>query len=521
MPTPMETLRKLEERPSLQLILGLGGAVVVLFLAAIIGAIAVGDDDGDSVTAASGDGAGEESSDTTILSDTTIPLEGDPAATAPGAGGTATTRRPGAAPTKTVGGSGITRDDLVSEQGATRIGVTATHIRWGLHAPETFDGAPLNLAEDPLKGVGIYLKVLNDSGGVHGRKIDYKFADDRYTVEGGQTAGKKLVNDDKVFFLGGTLGVDQIYQVAKIAREAKPFPAPYMAAGGSEESFEDIGMFQIAASYDTHLIKLAQYLGKLKNEQGSPYFGKTRVGVSRLDSPYIQPAVEKVFKKALEDNGLELVKVVTVDKPTVQRTYASQILDLKGANVQIFVPAQDPITTSREVAECRAQACTWIYSISNFAHESDVALTLMQGSWSSAPAGPVYALAGGCYYTSTSANCGALKAARDEWIKANGESDFNKDGQGGVAGYQIVRFWLKALRDIGPDPTREKLTAALASYEGYNDLVSGPITHKGSANTSHGAELMVKYRATSRPGPSESNNAFTWEQISDGFVSSF
>jgi hypothetical protein len=193
---------------------------------------------------------------------------------------------------------------------------------------------------------------------------------------------------------------------------------------------------------------------------------------------------------------------------------------MKSAGVQIFVPAQDPITTGRQVAECRTQNCTWLYASSNFAHESDVALTLTQGDWS-LPGRQAYALAGGCYYTSTSANCGALGAARDQWIKANGQNDFNKDGQGGVAGYQVVHFWLKALRDIGPDPTREKLMAALANYEGYNDLVGGPITHKGSANTAHGAELMVKYRATARPGPAGSNNAFTWEQISDGFVSSF
>jgi ABC-type branched-subunit amino acid transport system substrate-binding protein len=514
----MERLRNLETKPTLQLVMGLGGAIVLLVLIGIIGAITVGDDGGTNVEAATG-ASNDDDASSSLLPEEDPGAAGETTTTA-AAATTKTTAKAGAAPKTVVGGSGIARNDAVSTQGATRVGVTSTEIRWGLHAPETFDGAPLNLAEDPLKGVGIYLKVLNDSGGVHGRKIVQKFADDRYTVEGGQTAGKKLINDDKVFFLSGALGVDQIAQVAKLAREAKPFAVPYMAGGGSEEPFKDIGMFQIAGSYDTHLIKLAQYLGKLTKESGSPYFGKTKVGVSRLDSPYIQPSVEKVFKDALAQNGLQLVKTVTVDKPTVQKTYATQILDLKGAGVQIFVPAQDPITTSRQVAECRAQACNWVYASSDFAHESDVALTLMQGSWGSAPAGPVYALAGGCYYLSTAANCGALPAARNEWVKAAGQADFNKDGQGGVAGYQIVHFWLKALRDIGPDPTREKLMGALSSYQGYNDLVGGPITHKGSANTAHGAEAFVKYRATNKPGPDVATQ-FTWEQISDGFVTSF
>ena len=176
--------------------------------------------------------------------------------------------------------------------------------------------------------------------------------------------------------------------------------------------------------------------------------------------------------------------------------------------------------------ECKAQGtCPWEYAISNFAHESDVALTLFQGEWSGKGTTPtshtVYGLAGGCYYTSASGNCGALKNARDLWVKANGESDYSKDGQGGIAGYQVVHFWLKALQDIGPDPTREKLLGAVASYQGYTDVVSDAITHKGSPNLAHGGQNFVKYRSTNKAGPSGSNNAFTWEQISNGFVSSF
>ena len=512
----LERLRTLQARPTLQLVMVLGAAIAVVTMAAIIGLFVVSDD---STKLDAAKGASNDDDPSAILVPDEDPgAAGETTTTAAGQATTKTTAK--AAAPKTVGGSGAAKNDAVSTQGATRIGVTATEIRWGLHAPETFDGAPLNLAEDPLKGVGIYLKVLNDNGGVNGRKVVQKFADDRYTVEGGHNAGLKLINDDKVFFVSGTLGVDQIAEVAKIARDAKPFAVPYIAGGGSEEPFKNIGMFQQASSYDTHLIKLAQWLGTMSKTAGNPYTGKTRVGVSRLDSPYIQPAVEKVFKDALAQNGLQLVKVVTVDKPTVQKTYATQILDLKGANVQIFVPAQDPITTGRETAECRAQACSWVYAASDFAHESDVALTLMQGSWGSAPAGPVYALAGGCYYLSTKPDCGALATARDQWIKANGAADFNKDGQGGVAGYQVVHFWLKALKDIGPDPTREKLMGALSAYSGYNDLVTAPITHAGSPNKAHGADAFVKYRATNKAGP-DAATQFTWEQISDGFVSSF
>ena len=41
--------------------------------------------------------------------------------------------------------------------------------------------------------------------------------------------------------------------------------------------------------------------------------------------------------KVLEQHGLQLVKVVTVKKPTDQTSYQSEIQQLKGANVEIVV----------------------------------------------------------------------------------------------------------------------------------------------------------------------------------------
>ncbi len=516
--------RRMQERPSLQMVLGLGAATVVLFLAAIVGAIAVGNGDTKVETSASGgvdqaggtatesgiEGSGEPVVDP-VTGETVLPGPTGTIATGSGSGtgsGTATTR---------AGTAGTAKPQTSA---GDRTGITPQAFRWALHAPVTFDGAPLNLAEDPIEGVKVYAGYLNEHGGVNGRKVELQIFDDRYTVEGGKAAANAAVNDYKPFFVSGTLGVDQIYQVSA---EAKKRGAPYIAGGGSESVFKSIGMFQVAGSYDTHLIKLAEYLGKESKKPAgqSLYSGLKKIGVSALDSPYISPSLES-FKKALEANGLTLVKIVRVQKPTEQTSYGTQIQELKEAGTEIFVPAQDPITTSRQVQECVGQRCTWKYSSSNFAHESDTALTLMGGQWTG-----VRALAGGCYYTNPNAGdpakCGQLKAAHEQWVQYNtgrdpdgdgnqGEADWNKDGQGGTAGYQLVHIWLKAMKDIGTDPTREKFKAALLTYDNYADLVSGPITYKGSSNLSHGYTLMV---------PLEAGSDNKWKQLTPGFVDRF
>ncbi|MBW3537806.1 MAG: ABC transporter substrate-binding protein [Actinobacteria bacterium] len=516
MATPIDALRRMQTQPTLPVILGVGAATLSLLLASVVGAVYVSGEGGDQevATARADDDLNEFGFDkdtTEALPEGSVP-QADGTFVAPDgsirtADGTVVAPPGSAKPS----GPGTTaaKPGAAKPSPGDRTGVTDTMIKWGLHAPKTFDGAPLNLAEDPLEGTQIYTDALNEAGGIHGRKIELRIADDRYTVSGGRQAANELINDYKAFFVSGTLGVDQIFQVAA---EARKQGVPYIAGGGSESVFKDIGMFQSLGSYDTHLSLLADMLGaESKKPAGqSIYSGLTKVGVSALDSPYITPSVE-TFRAALKRNGLELVAVVKVQKPTEQTSYASQIQALRDAGTEIFVPAQDPITTSRQVAECVSQRCPWKYAASNFAHESNTALSLMGKQWVG-----VKALSGGCYYIhpneGNKAQCGQLKRAREEWIKQNGQDDWVKDGQGGIAGYQFVHVWTKAMQDAGPDPTRERLTAALLSYRGYDNLVTAPLTFSGSDNLSHGYEKVVIYEA-------QSNDQ--WRQLGPGFTDQF
>src|SRR5205085_12326174 len=116
------------------------------------------------------------------------------------------------------------------------------------------------------------------------------------------------------------------------------------------------------------------------------------------------------------------------------------------------------------------------WSFSDFAHDEDTSLKIVapHGEWTG-----VRGLSGGCYYqeyaTARSARCAQLKAAHDAWVSVAGQSDWDSHGQGGVTGYQVTHFWLKALKDAGRDLTRERFTAALETYDRYDDLVTGPI----------------------------------------------
>jgi ABC-type branched-subunit amino acid transport system substrate-binding protein len=502
-----EQVKSLRGKTGAAAVVGLGAAAVWVMLLAVVGAIAVSGDrgggGGDSGDVAAGALPGQSSSNDSggEGSSTTVPV-----GTTPGQTSVPTPGQPSLPGQPAPTGGGGTRSGAAaapSASGGNTTGVTDSEIHIGVHAPVTFSGVPLNLAEDPITGVHTYTDYINNHGGINGRKILLDIQDDRYDSEGARNSAQTLINDHKNFAVSGTLGIDQ---VAIVATEAAKRGVPYVAGGGVE-SAPIPGMFQISASYTTHAQKLAEFMAK--DDKLSKL---KKVGVLAVDSQYVKPLVDE-FKAALQPHGFEVVAVVYNQKPAQNPDYNGYILKFRSAGTQVLVPLTDPLTTQQIVQRCAAgAACGWTYTFSNFAHDSDTALTLFTPTWANEH---VRGLSGACYYHAPEVdgdNCAQMKVARQQWIEARGQDDWDENGSGGASGYQIVSFLKGALSQPGRDLTRERFKGAVAAYNGYSDLISGPITFAGSKNTMHGAERMVVLEA-------QSDNHY--KMISPGFVDGF
>ncbi|HZQ84638.1 MAG TPA: ABC transporter substrate-binding protein [Acidimicrobiales bacterium] len=430
--------------------------------------------------------------------------------TTPGGGGSAVASTASAnSPSNTRGAPGGPAATVPGVHGTTPVtvgdttGVTPTEIHIGIHAPETVGGAPLNLAADPIKGIKTYAQYINDHGGIYGRKLVLDIQDDGADAASARKAAATLINDDKNFVVSGTLGIDQI---AIVAAEAYKRGVPYLAGGGNETK-PIPGMFQLTASYQTMTSQLADYMRTDPNLKGK------RVGILVSASEYIHPVADD-FKRRLQADGFPVSTVVTAQGPTQNPDYNSYILQFRQTNTEVVVPLTDPVTTSQIVQRCAAgAACGWTYSFVDFAHDWDLALKLMAPTWESQH---VRGLSTGCYYLAPEANdrakCGALATARDQYIAINGQDAWNQQGSGAAFGYQIISMIKGALVASGKDLTRQKFVAALRAYQSYGDLVSGPITFAGSANTMHGATKMAVYEAQSNQ---------TYKMVSPGLLDGF
>ena len=121
---------------------------------------------------------------------------------------------------------------LLSVSGAGALaedGVTKDRIVFGQVA--AMDGPAQALGKGMREGVVAAFEEANRAGGIQGRKLELKSVDDGYEPEKTIDAIKKILVEDKVFALVGSVGTPTSKAGQPIATDAKvPFIGPFTGA---------------------------------------------------------------------------------------------------------------------------------------------------------------------------------------------------------------------------------------------------------------------------------------------------
>jgi ABC-type branched-subunit amino acid transport system substrate-binding protein len=107
-------------------------------------------------------------------------------------------------------------------------GVTDTEILVGSHQPLTGPAAPGYSKIAPATKA--YFDYVNAAGGVHGRKINYKFVDDAYNPSNTAQVVRELVLQDKVFAILNGLGTPTHTNVLEFLKTQR-VPDLFVASG--------------------------------------------------------------------------------------------------------------------------------------------------------------------------------------------------------------------------------------------------------------------------------------------------
>lgn len=109
-------------------------------------------------------------------------------------------------------------------------GVTDTSIKIGQTAPLS---GPVSSSGNTAKAEITFFKMINDQGGVNGRKIDFILYDDGYNPARTVEQTRKLVEEDKVFVVFGSTGTPTNLAVRKYLN-AQKVPQLFLVSGAPQ-----------------------------------------------------------------------------------------------------------------------------------------------------------------------------------------------------------------------------------------------------------------------------------------------
>jgi branched-chain amino acid transport system substrate-binding protein len=210
------------------------------------------------------------------------------------------------------------------------VGVTDTEIKVGNVMPYS---GPASAYAAIGKTEAAYFKMINDSGGINGRKISFISYDDGFSPPKTMEQVRKLVESDEVFVLFNVVGTAGNSAIQKYVN-LKQIPQIFISSGAAK--FDDPEQFPWSMAWWPGYKSEARIYAKYILEH---YPDKT-IGILYQNDDsgkdYLRGFHETFGPEASKKILLEVPYEIT--SPTVD----SEVVQIKGANVDIFINLSTP-----------------------------------------------------------------------------------------------------------------------------------------------------------------------------------
>jgi branched-chain amino acid transport system substrate-binding protein len=177
-----------------------------------------------------------------------------------------------------------------------------------------------------------YFKMINDQGGVNGRKIEFLSYDDAYSPPKTVEQARKLIESDEVLLLYSTLGTPPNMAIIKYVN-AKQVPHLFIASGGTV--FGDYKKYPWSMGFQPHTEGETRVYGRYVAENHPD----TRIGVLYSNDGFGRDNIAG-FKQGLGDKTKNIVAEVTYE--STEPTVDTQLLKLRDAGVEVFANFTTP-----------------------------------------------------------------------------------------------------------------------------------------------------------------------------------
>jgi branched-chain amino acid transport system substrate-binding protein len=195
------------------------------------------------------------------------------------------------------------------------------------------DGPAAALGQGMREGLLAAFAEANKAGGVKGHKIELISVDDGYEPTKSIDAAKKLIEQDKVFALVGSVGTPTSVAVQPIASEAGvPFIGAFTGAEFLRDPYKPT-VVNVRASYFQETETMVEHLTK--------DLGVTKIAIFYQDDAFGQAGLAGV-KRALEKRQMSLIAEGSYERNTVAVKGALLAIKKAAPEAVIMIGAYKP-----------------------------------------------------------------------------------------------------------------------------------------------------------------------------------
>jgi ABC-type branched-subunit amino acid transport system substrate-binding protein len=336
-------------------------------------------------------------------------------------------------------------------------GATDTEIKIGQTNP--FSG-PASAYATIGKTQAAYIKMINDQGGVNGRKINLIQYDDAYSPPKAVEQVRKLVESDEVLLTFQILGTPSNAAVQKYLN-AKKVPQLFAATGASK--FTDPKNFPWTMGFNPNYFVEGRIYGQYIIKEHP----NAKVGILYQNDDLGKDYLNGI-KAGLGDKAASMI-VAEASYEVSDPTIDSQILKIKSAGADLFFSASTPKQAAQAIK--KIAELDW-HPVQIVDINATSVGAVMKPAGLDAAKGVISVNYGKDPLDPTWKDDAGLKRYFDFMAKYYPDGD--KDSNFNTYGYATTQLLIHVLKQCGDDLTRENVMKQAASIKSFSTDIALP-----------------------------------------------
>lgn len=335
---------------------------------------------------------------------------------------------------------------------AAQQGITDSEIVLG--CSNSFTGPLAFTGEQATKfGVDLYFKVINDAGGIHGRKIRTVYYDDGYKPQDAVANTRKLVEQDRIFAVIAPQGTPPVVATLEYLEENRvPLLFPFQ---GSPITRGKKYVFSGMTLYDRQSKMMIDYLvGQRKLKTFAALYQDDEYGKAFLTA----------FDKDLARHGLKLTAMEPVKRGA--NDVSAQIAKLQAAKPEVVFLVLTPGPGAQAIKE--RQKIGWTDTVMVSAGPlTDERYLGLAGDASEGVEGL------SLWPDPAASDLPGVKAYREAMAKYFSKNEPNRYS---LSGYFAAMLFTEGAKRAGKNLTRDSLVTGLEAIKGFESGILPPVT---------------------------------------------